>query len=380
MALGRSTWPPALSSLRLWQRLASLRALLAYQHALPGKKLLFMGGEFGQEREWNHDRSLDWHLLEDPAHRALYIFNHFEYDSDTLKQEYDRDVANGTPINVPPGQHSLTVQAKGHKPLTKIVEVEAGKPRVERIDLDGDNTTKRIGVVRVIMSNPVDGAQYFINGRKIDESAALSDQGVEVASGKVIVVVKKEGFGQITRELQVAPGATETVTLELRNVGKIYFASEPRGAYVMLDRALIGQTPLTRENVQAGPHTYELSIQGFEPVGDTVNVVAGDTVNVSHIMRPPQPKPIDQIALQRSLSSFSAIVHDAGHFTGDIAAGYPYFANLRLTVGALEESNASPVTAMTEMLSATRMFEAFQRAIQTFHEADRRVATTTPAT
>ncbi|NOC44871.1 MULTISPECIES: homoserine O-succinyltransferase [unclassified Ruegeria] len=40
-------------------------------------------------------------LVEDPGHRALYIFNHFEYDSDTLKQEYDRDVSNGTPINVP---------------------------------------------------------------------------------------------------------------------------------------------------------------------------------------------------------------------------------------------------------------------------------------
>jgi len=40
-------------------------------------------------------------LVEDPSHRALYIFNHLEYDSDTLKQEYDRDVADGTPINVP---------------------------------------------------------------------------------------------------------------------------------------------------------------------------------------------------------------------------------------------------------------------------------------
>ena len=40
-------------------------------------------------------------LVEDSGHRALYIFNHFEYDSDTLKQEYDRDVAAGTPINVP---------------------------------------------------------------------------------------------------------------------------------------------------------------------------------------------------------------------------------------------------------------------------------------
>ena len=40
-------------------------------------------------------------LVQDPDHRALYIFNHFEYDSDTLKQEYDRDIANGTKINVP---------------------------------------------------------------------------------------------------------------------------------------------------------------------------------------------------------------------------------------------------------------------------------------
>ncbi len=40
-------------------------------------------------------------LVEDPAHRALYIFNHFEYDSNTLKHEYDRDIARGVPINVP---------------------------------------------------------------------------------------------------------------------------------------------------------------------------------------------------------------------------------------------------------------------------------------
>jgi homoserine O-succinyltransferase len=40
-------------------------------------------------------------LVQDAAHRALYIFNHFEYDSDTLKEEYDRDIADGTPINVP---------------------------------------------------------------------------------------------------------------------------------------------------------------------------------------------------------------------------------------------------------------------------------------
>jgi 1,4-alpha-glucan branching enzyme len=54
-----------------WQRFANLRAYYGLMWTQPGKKLLFMGGEFAQEREWNHDRSLDWHLLEDPRRRGV---------------------------------------------------------------------------------------------------------------------------------------------------------------------------------------------------------------------------------------------------------------------------------------------------------------------
>jgi len=54
-----------------WQKFANLRLLFAYQHGQPGKKLLFMGGDFGQWREFNHDTSLDWHLLEQPDHAGL---------------------------------------------------------------------------------------------------------------------------------------------------------------------------------------------------------------------------------------------------------------------------------------------------------------------
>ncbi len=54
-----------------WQQLANLRSLYAYMWAHPGKKLLFMGGELAQEQEWSHERSLDWHLLEQPAHAGI---------------------------------------------------------------------------------------------------------------------------------------------------------------------------------------------------------------------------------------------------------------------------------------------------------------------
>ncbi|GJD99533.1 1,4-alpha-glucan branching protein GlgB [Methylobacterium isbiliense] len=54
-----------------WQKFANLRAYFGFMWGHPGKKLLFMGGEFGQEREWNHNQSLDWHLLEDRFHAGL---------------------------------------------------------------------------------------------------------------------------------------------------------------------------------------------------------------------------------------------------------------------------------------------------------------------
>jgi 1,4-alpha-glucan branching enzyme len=54
-----------------WQKFANLRLLLGYMYAHPGKKLLFMGDEFGQRREWTHEDSLDWHLLQVSQHQGV---------------------------------------------------------------------------------------------------------------------------------------------------------------------------------------------------------------------------------------------------------------------------------------------------------------------
>ena len=80
----------------VWQKHATLRTLYGYMFAHPGKKLLFMGGEFGQWREWNHDRSLDWHLLDDPLHAALRRFVqalNWHYRAERALHEVDFDPA-----------------------------------------------------------------------------------------------------------------------------------------------------------------------------------------------------------------------------------------------------------------------------------------------
>ncbi|MEY4751236.1 MAG: hypothetical protein RIQ60_3450 [Pseudomonadota bacterium] len=75
-----------------WQRFANLRAYLGFMWGHPGKKLLFMGCEFAQEREWDHEHSLDWHLLGDPAHagvqRLVKDLNRLYQDTPAL---YQRD-------------------------------------------------------------------------------------------------------------------------------------------------------------------------------------------------------------------------------------------------------------------------------------------------
>jgi 1,4-alpha-glucan branching enzyme len=80
----------------VWQRFASVRAYYGFMYGHPGKKLLFMGNEFAQQNEWRHDHSLDWHLLEQPAHagiqRLVRDLNHL-YRSVRALHELDCDAA-----------------------------------------------------------------------------------------------------------------------------------------------------------------------------------------------------------------------------------------------------------------------------------------------
>ncbi len=99
----------------LWQKYANLRLLYGYQWAHPGKKLLFMGGEFGQWREWSEERGLDWGLLEDEKHHGLHDFvqalNHF-YQENPSFYEDDNSWEGFQWVDLHDAQHSILAFAR----------------------------------------------------------------------------------------------------------------------------------------------------------------------------------------------------------------------------------------------------------------------------
>jgi 1,4-alpha-glucan branching enzyme len=109
-----------------WQRFANLRLLFGFMYGQPGKKLLFMGGEFGQWREWNHDAGLDWHLTHYPLHSGLQQWvadlNQF-YRSEPALYEYDNSAAGFEWVDANDTEHSVYSFVRRGKSTDNLVLV-----------------------------------------------------------------------------------------------------------------------------------------------------------------------------------------------------------------------------------------------------------------
>jgi 1,4-alpha-glucan branching enzyme len=119
-----------------WQRFANLRAYYAFMFGHPGKKLMFMGAEFGQEREWNHDHSLDWHLLDQVRHQGVQAvvrdLNELYRDLSAL-HELDCDPAGFEWIVADDADHSVFAwMRKGESGRARCLIVANFTPTVHR--------------------------------------------------------------------------------------------------------------------------------------------------------------------------------------------------------------------------------------------------------
>jgi 1,4-alpha-glucan branching enzyme len=119
-----------------WQRFANLRAYYGFMFGHPGKKLLFMGNEFGQEVEWNHDSSLDWHLLDRADHAGIHkLIRDLNRLYRSLPALHERDCeAEGFEwLTVDDAEHSVFAWLrKGRDPRSKCLVVVNFTPQVYR--------------------------------------------------------------------------------------------------------------------------------------------------------------------------------------------------------------------------------------------------------
>jgi len=115
-----------------WQRFANLRLLFGYMYAQPGKKLLFMGAEWGQVREWTHDASLEWHVLQYPVHRGVQKWVeqlNRVYREQPALHELDNDPAGFEWIDCNDYSGStISLLRKGSSPNQRIVVISNFTP------------------------------------------------------------------------------------------------------------------------------------------------------------------------------------------------------------------------------------------------------------
>jgi 1,4-alpha-glucan branching enzyme len=109
-----------------WQKFANLRLLFGYMYAQSGKKLLFMGGEFGQWKEWTHEESLEWHLIQYPPHSGIQQWvvdlNKF-YQSQPALYQLDFEGAGFEWIDCNDIEHSIVSLIRKGRSLDDIIVV-----------------------------------------------------------------------------------------------------------------------------------------------------------------------------------------------------------------------------------------------------------------
>jgi hypothetical protein len=243
-----------------------------------------------------------------------------------------KGAANVEIANLRPGQHLVEIRARNYAPQVLEVTIAAGEQRIARAELVPQAEKQQVGRLRVVSAVP--DAEVFVDGAAMGK--APFDR-ADVPAGKHFVVVRKQGFADWKRELDLEAGGSIALTAELSASGTLKVLSNIAGADVYVDGQPLGKTPLTVPDVPAGEHILEVKHPGYVPAKQTLHVNGGEQKVLSADLAPVRtgPSPADVARKKRSMSSFSAVTVDPGRFTADVAAGFFPFGQARLTVGAL---------------------------------------------
>lgn len=229
--------------------------------------------------------------------------------------------------NVKPGEHVIEVKADGYATREERVTVAAGATEIRKMDLNVDGGPNQ-GVIKVV--SPVPEAEVFIDGASVGKVP----QEKRAAAGEHFVVVKLPGYKDFEQKVRVEASQSITVSAELKAVGRLRILSNPLGATVMINGVEAPtKTPLDTE-VEVGDNIIRIEKMGFVATERTITIQGGKTETISAELPLAGPSEAESESEQRGLSSFGARTLPRGRSTVDMMAGYPYFLEGRINVGA----------------------------------------------
>ncbi|CAN5362558.1 1,4-alpha-glucan branching protein GlgB [soil metagenome] len=196
---------------------AGLRLLFAYQWGMTGKKLLFMGGEFGQRSEWKHDKSLDWHLLDDPRHagvmKVVGDLNRL-YQSEPALHELDNQPGGFDWVDCSDYNASIISFLRRGKKIqvaTPVIEATDAVAKTEPEYIDGDVILCVLNFTPVTRDNYRIGVPYPGYWREILNTDAACYGGGNVGNN-----------GGVHAEFHACHGQPYSVVLTLPPMGALY--------------------------------------------------------------------------------------------------------------------------------------------------------------
>lgn len=226
--------------------------------------------------------------------------------------------------DVKAGEHIVEVKAAGYQTGEKKVQVAAGGSSIVKFDL---NVANDQGTIKIVSTVP--DAEVFIDGAAVGKVP----QEKRVSVGEHPVLVRLAGYKQFEQKVRVDAGQTVAVSAELKAVGRLRILSTPQGATVLINGLPAGKTPFNEE-VEAGQNVVRLEYPGFRPFEQTVTVQGNDTPPLNPELVLDGKSETELEAERKGLSAFGARTLPRGRSTVDFSAGYPYYLNARITVGA----------------------------------------------
>ncbi|MFH2010461.1 MAG: PEGA domain-containing protein [bacterium] len=245
-----------------------------------------------------------------------------------------KGVCPATVHNLIPGDHIVLVKTKGYEPKQVPFKVVINQQSLVTVDLEKQKVDVPSATIRIQSDQP--DAQIILDGRRMGKAPIELK---EVGIGLHIVKVMKRGFMTHTEKFTLKKGDAYTITALLKAGGMIKITSSPPGATIFIDTKPVGRTPLLDYTLQVGTYAIDVELNGFHREKRSIAIEGGKPASIHLDLREIRTGPTNEEVI-RGLSSFGAMTVVPGKFTADITLGFlPYFAVVRLTVGAYKKGN-----------------------------------------